>query len=115
MRTIEVAQRGKSKPDKDGTLHPLPGIETYIKNPVMKGAVLDYKATALQLADQLLDAQDLLADERNIRTRNCRTIDAMHNEQTRARDQLKRMSAHWTALFWPKSWWNAVRACGVNV
>jgi hypothetical protein len=57
MAELKVYWLNEKKTHKDGSLDATGNIVPFIENPVMKGAVPDYKATSLAVAELLLREQ----------------------------------------------------------
>jgi hypothetical protein len=118
---IRVATRLATIAHKGGTLEHTHKPEVYIENPILRGAVPDYKTTALALAAQLLDARDRLAQQVKINdllaeegNKNRATISEMYTDRYNIEGQVRALESHWSAFFWPKSIRTRLRQLGVT-
>lgn len=118
-RAILIAREHKITAHKSGALIGSPDLETVIKNPRMSGARPDYKATALALADQLLDAQSdcaskdrLMRDAFNQLNLKSRTIGELYDERANTRAALISAFSHWSSMFWTPKVRAAFKAAG---
>lgn len=89
-----------------------------IANPIMVGAVINYKATALALAEQLYTANaqsERLAATIRQHANQSRTIDSLYHERDRTNAAIASAMSHWSTMFWPKSLWSQFKSAGLSV
>lgn len=107
--------------DTSGGLGTVPETEVCIENPVMRGAVIDYKATALALAAQVIHLNERHASRDLIEASHKRTLNKLHDtigrlyaERENFQSAIEAAGSHWSAIFWPRRIWGKVNQAKLN-